>query len=263
MQSITANYFELGTTVSHAESRLNGVRIVGGLLTIDSITSISDVHYNADGEAKGTSSTIVQGAKMLGQPVTIGTDGVHADNSPVDPALLQQAGLSVRLVGATNGPDGSFMTAQSEGVVIEYTHDVTNAPSLPSPPPNPITQTSPSLNGTYFVHYNLATVSSRALARNLTFTGSVTGSSGSLGSSGATLSSLNPGVAAPSGFTGSQSTAPASALNPPGDTTGSNASFLGLDFDLRWLYLAAMLAAFAMCLAPRLILPARLPAPKG
>jgi hypothetical protein len=38
---------------------------------------------------------------------------------------------------------------------------------------------------------------------------------------------------------------------------------LGLDFDLRWLYLAFTLAAFGMCVAPRLVLPARLPGLKA
>jgi hypothetical protein len=260
IQSTTANLFDGSATVSHAESRLNGVRLIGGLMTIDSITSIADVHFTVGGDAIGTSSTTVQGAKVLGQPVTIDDKGVHPDgNSQASTQSLQDAGLSVKLVGASNGPDSKgFMTAQSQGIVVEFTQPVDNAPTLPPPPDNPLTKTSPSVNGVYFVHYNLATVASKALARNLA--SAVKSSSGGL-----TLSPSNPptGSAAPSGFTGGTAKAPASALAPADDSGPSNASFLGLDFDLRWLYLAFTLAAFGMCVAPRLVLPARLPGLKA
>ena len=190
IQSTTANLFDGAATVSHAESRLNGVRLIGGLMTIDSITSIADVHFTVDGDAIGTSQTMVQGAKVLGQPVTIDDKGVHPDGNPnVNSQPLQDAGLTVKLVGATNGADDKgFMTAQSQGVVIEYSHPVDTGISLPPPPPNPITQTPPALNGVYFVHYNLATVSSKALARNLTFGSGTTGGS----SSAATVSPIAP-----------------------------------------------------------------------
>jgi len=169
IQATTQNFFESKAEVSHAESRLNGVRFIGGLMTIDSITSIADVHFTVDGDAIGTSSTTVQGAKVLGKPVTIDDKGVHPEgNSGADTSALESAGLTVKLVGATNGPDPKgFMTASSEGLVVEYSHDVQTGVQIPNPAPNPLLPTSPNPNGTYFVHYNLATVSSRAFARNL------------------------------------------------------------------------------------------------
>ena len=258
IQSTTTNLFDGPAEVSHAESRLNGVRIIGGLMTIDSITSVSDVHFTVDGDAVGTASTTVQGAKVLGQPVTIDDKGVHPDgNDQTGPQLLKDAGLSVRLVGATHGPDSKgFMTAASDGLMIDYTHDVETGVTLPPPPPNPVTQTPPALNGTYFVRYNLATVASKAFARNLTF-----GSGSTLGSSSVQSAPLSPsGTAAPSGFTGGTSTAPAAALAQAADEglTSNPASF-NLDFDLRWLYLAFTLTGLGMCLAPRIVFPARLP----
>ena len=261
IQSSTQNLFEGPAEVSHAESRLNGVRMIGGLMTIDSITSISDVHFTVDGDAIGTSSTTVQGAKVLGKPVTIDDKGVHGENGDdTEAQALQSAGLSVRLVGAKHGPDDKgFMNASSEGVVIDYTRDVQTGIQLPPPPPgNPLLPTSPNVNGTYFVRYNLATVSSRAFARNLSSL------SGSLGGSSSTFnSSLTPpsGAAAPSGFSGGTSSAPAAALAPAGDSDvgGANSAFATLNFDLRWLYLAFTLVGLGMCIAPRLIVPARLP----
>jgi hypothetical protein len=260
IQSTTANLFEGSTAVSHAESRLNGVRFIGGLVTIDSITSIADVHFTADGDAVGTSSTTVQGAKLLGSPATIDDKGIHPDgNSDVGTEALKQSGLSIRLVGATNGPDKGFMAAQSQGVVVDFTRDVNTGLSLPPPPPNPITQTSPALDGTYFVRYNLASVSSRALARNLTSSTKSSGSGGFIPS----VSAIPPsGAGKPSGFTGGTVTAPAAALAPAsgdGGDTGTKPTFFGVNFDLRWLYLAFTLAGFGMCIAPRLVLPARLP----
>jgi hypothetical protein len=70
-------------------------------------------------------------------------------------------------------------------------------------------------------------------------------------------------VGAPSGFTGGTVSAPAQSLTPVSDTAVAKTAFLGLTFDLRWLYLAFTLAAFGMCVAPRLVLPARLPGLKA
>ena len=261
IQSTTQNIFDGPAAVSHAESRLTGVRIIGALMTIDSITSISDVHFTVGGDAVGTSSTTVQGAKVLGRPVTIDDKGVHGENGDDSAAQqLQSAGLSVRLVGAKNGADSKgFMTASSEGLIIEYKRDLQTGVQLPPPPPgNPLLPTSPNLNGTYFVHYNLATVSSRAFARNLSL-----GSGSSVGSGSIHTSPITPpaGVAKPSGFTGGTSSAPAQSLAPADDGSSptSNTAFINLNFDLRWLYLAFTLAGLGMCLAPRLVLPARLP----
>jgi hypothetical protein len=260
IQSTTANLFEGAAAVSHAESRLNGVRFLGGLVTIDSITSIADVHFTANGDAVGVASTTVQGAKILGNPATIDDKGIHPDGNPdVGTQALKDSGLSVRLVGATNGPDKGFMTAQSQGVVVDMTRNVETGLALPPPPGNPLTQTSPSLNGTYFVRYNLASVSSRALARNLSSPAKSSASGGFTPS----VSAVPPsGVAKPSGFTGSTASVPAASLVPASDdggAVGTNAGFFGLNFDLRWLYLAFTMAGFGMCIAPRLVLPARLP----
>jgi len=259
IQSTTANLFDGAATVSHAESRLSGVRLLGGLMTIDSITSVSDVHFTVDGTAVGTSSTTVQGAKVLGQPVTIDDKGVHPDGNPqLSTQQLQDAGLSVKLVGATNGPDAKgFMTAVSEGVAIEFTHPLDTGITLPNLPPNPISQTPPAVNGVYFVRMNLASVSSRALGRNL----GAPSTSGGISIS-PTISPLSPSSSAtPSGFTGGSASAPAASIQPSGtgDTNVSNVGFLGLNFDLRWLYLAFTLVAFGMCIAPKFALSARLP----
>jgi hypothetical protein len=257
IQSATANFFDGGTAVSHSEARLNGVRLVGGLVTIDSITSIAESRYESGADPVGASSTVVQGVKVLGQPATIDDKGIHPEGDPDSGTdALKEAGLSVRLVGATQGiDDQGFMTATARGVVVDFIRDVNTGLSLPSPPENPIgIDTSPSLDGAYFVRYFLASVSTKSFARNLNPVSRPSGSGGTPSFS----TSLPVGAVAPSGFTGATKVVPAASL-PTDDTGGSAPVFFGLTFDLRWLYLAFTLAAFGMCLAPKLVLPARLP----
>ena len=132
---------------------------------------------------------------------------------------------------------------------------------VPPPPGNPLLPSSPTVNGTYFVRYNLANVSSRAFARNLT-----AGGSSFKSSSGSISSSLSPSKTsgATSGFSGGKSSAPAASLaqaasGGDGGVDTSNAAFLNVDFNLRWLYLAFTLVALGMCLAPRFAFTSRLP----
>jgi len=265
IQSLTANLFDGSTAVTHIESRLDGVKILGGLVTIDSITSIAETRYNTGSAPAGASSTTVQGVKFLGQDATIDDQGLHTANPAGNDQLtkaLSEAGLSIRLIAATQGVDEKgFITAQSQGVVIDFSQPVQTGVALPSPPPNPITQTSPSINGTYFVRYNLASVSARTFARDLT----VGGPGGGSVPISPSFSTNPPSVGvAPSGFTGGTVSAPAPApTQPDGQTAAATPTgFLGLDGgNMKYLYLAFTLATLGMCLAPRLALPARLPGP--
>jgi hypothetical protein len=264
VQSTTRNFFEGSTAVSHAESRVNGVSIFGGLVTIDSVTSISEVRFAVGADPVGASSTTVQGVKFLGQDATVDDQGLHpVDSSLVDPMnqVLAGLGLSMKLVGATQGFDEKgFMTAQTGGVAVDFIHPVQTGVNLPPPPPpfNQIIATSPTINGDYFVRYNLAAVSSRALARDLTIGGSTGGIikpsfSASAPSSGGT----------PSGFTGGTVSAPAPTPTLPSESAPlATTGFLGLEGGkIKFLYLAFTLATLGVCLVPRLALPARLPGP--
>jgi len=265
VQSTTANFFDGSTAVSHVESRINGVKMFGGLVTIDSIASIAEARFSGNADPVGASSTTVQGVKVLGQDATVDDQGIHANNPADNDQLtkaLSDAGVSVHLVGATQGFDNKgFMTAQSQGVVFEFRQPITNAPTLPSPPDNPILNTtSPTLNGTYFVRYNLAAVSARAFARDLSF-------GKPLGSLTPSFSASAPtGGATPSGFTGGTVSAPAPAPSQVGGgdegVAGVSTGFLGIDAGkVKLLYLAFTLATLGVCLVPRLALPPRLPGP--
>ena len=265
IESTTANLFEGTVAVSRTTSRLTGLRLLGGIVTIDSITSIAEARYAADADPVGTSSTVVEGVTVLGQAATIDDNGVHPTDDPSDESLNQalgSVGATLRLVGATQAfDDRGFMTARSDGVTFEFNRAVETGVTLPPPPPNPISATSPSLDGTYFVRYNFASVRSRAFARELSLGGGSVGGSTSLlptGSAGAPLPAPS-GTATPSGFTGGTlAAAPPAAPGAPTTEAGSPIGFT-LNFDLRWLYLAFTLGTLGICIAPRWMLPARLP----
>jgi hypothetical protein len=260
VQATTTNRFEGSTVITHSESVVSGVRLLGGIATIDSITSIADVRYAPGVAPVGTSSTTVQGFKVLGQPATITDQGVQGEGSPqgVNDGLnqaLNSQGLFIRLIPAVQEQDaGGFMTARAQGVVVDYSRDIQTGVPIPPPPSTPLTPTSPKVDGVYFARYNFASVHARALARDLSFAG---------GGAGISVPSVTGGSAASSGFTGGSTVAPAAAPPigaNPGESIVSKPTLFGFTFDLRWLYLASTLAALGMCLAPRLVLPARLPA---
>jgi hypothetical protein len=258
IKAITSNAFEgKATVISHAESTVTGVRLLGGLVTIDSISSVAESRYTNGADPVGQSSTTVQGAKVLGQPATITQDGlVVGDGSgtggtdPLNQAAtqaLKDSGLVVKLIGATQGVDDKgFMTASAQGVLVDYTTTL---------------NTGGQGSGTYFVRYNLATASARAFDRDISRPSSSTG-----GSSSSSFTPSKPSVGPTSGFTGGKVTAPAGSAAPaaagaaPATDEQAAGSVAGLDpVRLKWLYLSFTLATLGVCLVPRLLLPARLP----
>jgi hypothetical protein len=251
----TANSFEgAATVISHAESAVTGVRLLGGLVTIDSIASVADSRFTNGADPVGSSSTTVQGVKVLGQPATIDDQGLKVgdgSSSGGSQALndaatqaLKDSGLTIKLVGATQGVDDKgFMTAGSQGVVVDYSRTI---------------DTGGQGSGTYFVRYNLASVATRAFDRDISHPSSSTG-----GTSSPSVAPIKPTPGPTSGFTGGkvvapppQAAAPAAVAAPEGAAN----TIPGLDpARLKFLYLSFTLATLGVCLVPRLALPARLP----
>ena len=256
--AITSNTFEgSATVISRAEATVTGVRVLGGLVTIDSIVSTAESRYTNGADPVGTSSTTVQGVKVLGQPATIDDQGLQVGDGsgnggtgPLNDAAtkaLAESGLTIKLVGATQGVDDKgFITAASQGVVVEYRRTV---------------DTGGQGSGTYFVRYNLASVSTRAFDRDLSRPTSSTG-----GTTTPSITPAKPSTGPTSGFTGGTAVAPAAPPAAAGapeaaSDPASPASSGGLGtVRLKWLYLSFTLATLGVCLVPRLLLPARLPA---
>lgn len=259
VRSTTRSFLDGSASVSQATSTVSGIRLFGGLVTIDSVTSTAEAR-SADGEDPvGTSNTVVQGLAVAGQPAEVGPDGVRAGEQATGgpdaanaamASALEGAGLSIRLLDATQGTDESgAMTATAQGVLVDFRRPL----SLPN-----------GLSDEYFAALQLASVSSRALAYEIRVTPQpIAAPSGS-----SPLPAFTP-TAAPapvSGSTGGTTVgaapAPPAAAGGAAATEAPSTSRTGLVIDpgkIRFLYLSFTLAALGLCLAPKLTVPARLP----
>jgi hypothetical protein len=95
-----------GKATAHADSRLNGVSVAGGLVKISSVHAVSTTTPAGDGKPVTDAELHVEGATVSGQVVTIDTAGVHAGpaNVPADlqdqstAQALEAAGVRLRIV---------------------------------------------------------------------------------------------------------------------------------------------------------------------
>jgi hypothetical protein len=138
--SHSRTYFEGSTLLVTAESVLKGVDI-GGQLHIDQITSSATGKIDGAkiGEAKAV--TTVSGATVAGQGVTIDSTGIHVgpggDNGllkkTVNSALAKLAsqGIDVRSLGTTHTARPQKVAAETGGLLVIVTKDV-SAPPLPA-----------------------------------------------------------------------------------------------------------------------------------
>ncbi len=97
-----------------------------GMLKIDSI--ITDLKATSEGAAtKLSGGTKISGASLLGQPVTIDTAGIHADDSGTDVSrtgqlnqLLAGAGIRVSLAEPTQSVGGAAGQRAANGLRIDF-----------------------------------------------------------------------------------------------------------------------------------------------
>ena len=255
----TSNAFDGQTLVAHAEAHVGGIRLLGGLVTIDSIASVAESR-SADGQPPvGTSSVTVQGVTVAGQRASIGSDGVvigdtgNGDPNALNSALnqlLNAAGISIRLIGANQEQTAAgIMNATATGVEIDFAHelDFKNTPLADL-----------GLTDVYTAKLIFASVSAGDLARNITISVPKVkvGSTISPGSSTSTHAAGFSGGSA----VGTPQAAPASEAPAATTATGERAGFLGIDPGrIKFLYLSFTLVALGLCISPRLTLPARFP----
>jgi hypothetical protein len=109
---------EADKTTASAESISRGLSFGEGTLTVISVRSRSVTEYT-QGETKPVTATelVVEGARVQGQLVTVGTDGVHAGDQTVPipfgegaenlNEVLKRAGLTVRTISAEPAQGGA------------------------------------------------------------------------------------------------------------------------------------------------------------
>jgi hypothetical protein len=258
----TSNSFDGPTLVSHSESHIQSIHLLGGLLTIDSLTTVAESRSADQTAPVGTSSVSIEGVTVAGQKAGIGSNGITfgdsgaGDPNTVNDALnqtLANAGVAVKLIGATQSQSASgLMNATAQGVEIDFAHpvDFSRTPLA-----------ALGLTDTYTAKLLLGFSSTGDLARNLNVTRPLTGLTPGGSSTGASTSGVSSGSKVGTPQTGAPA---AGAAGGAGDNQGSgnsqDASFLGLDPGrIRFLYLSFTLVALGLCLSPRLTVPHRLP----
>ncbi|HEY3702414.1 MAG TPA: hypothetical protein VGL32_09165 [Acidimicrobiales bacterium] len=269
------------TLVAHAETRLSGVDLLGGMIHVDSILTTSDYQANDHGTDKHVDHVTVHGVTAGGQPATIDQNGVtvgtatqggpilDAINSALQSAL-QASGSQVHLLGDTTNPPQPIGgtgcgKAEADGLSLHLQADASQVPA----------------GDVYFTNLTLgsactAATTSSQLASDL---GGAAGSGGTdLGgtgsSAGAGSSDQGASLADSSGLAGTPGTpaTPGSLAASSGARGGTHVTrhggsgFLGEIIDqalvthrLDAVYLAFTLAFAGLFLGSRLLIPARLP----
>lgn len=119
------------TAVTTAKSVVHGFSLLGGMVTIDSVTTDLKATSNGnDGATQGT--TRVAGAAVAGQPVTIDETGVHPVTDGAKPLTdaLAQGGISIKVTSHHENKDGGLAERVADGVVIEIDYNGQTAPVI-------------------------------------------------------------------------------------------------------------------------------------
>jgi hypothetical protein len=270
------------TLVVHAETRLSGVDLLGGMIHVDSILTTSDYQTNDHGTDKHVDHVTVHGVTAGGQPATIDQNGVtvgsNTQGGPILDAVnsalqtaLQASGSQLHLVGETSNPPQPIGGAgcgkgEADGLLLHLQADASQVP----------------MGDVYFTNITLGSActaaTTSAQSTDLGGAGGVTdlGSSDSAtqgapagADQGAALSSSaalpgTPGTPGTPGSLAASSSSPGRRGGHPGSRGGSG--FFGEIVDqalvahrLDTVYLAFTLAFAGLFLGSRLLVPARLP----
>ncbi|MDP1794789.1 MAG: choice-of-anchor P family protein, partial [Acidimicrobiales bacterium] len=164
-----------GALVTRATTTISGLKLVGGIVRIGSIDSVSETRDDGQGGRTATADLDVSGVTVAGQPAKITNKGIVVNDpknpTPLNKALFDQANNLVKQFGIkvtalkteeTLESDGPAV-ASVGGVLVEFTRNVTGLPLLPSPiaPGQQL-----ELNGQYTVSVQLAQTGAKSTAAN-------------------------------------------------------------------------------------------------
>jgi hypothetical protein len=246
-----------------ADTTIGGLRLLGGLVQIGSITSVSTLLTGGPGAPEVHSSFEVGGVTVAGIPAQITDDGlvVGDPSTSTGPIIqmvaravssaLESLGFRLETLGVAQGESNGIPFAEAQGLLVEFTTPLTGLPAVPGP------LGDIDLNGDYGVRLQLGSSGVRGFADTFVDDAGEDGgvvddgfsTDGSTG--GGTFDGLPPLTTTPDGSpTAGPDEAAAGPLRPISDRFADR---MGL------LYLSFTLGALALCLTPRLTLPARLP----
>lgn len=139
---------EGGVLVSRSESRVDGVSIMGGLVTFDGVRALAESRVTEAGEPELAARTHVGNVSIAGTRVRVGDEGIEVGGMVIPPGGLPDtvrpsgiAGrvnevvkayrLSIRPLGSDTEADGRTGRARAGGVIMEAAFPL-DGPSLPS-----------------------------------------------------------------------------------------------------------------------------------
>jgi hypothetical protein len=257
----TDQRFVDGKLVLDARATVAGLRLLGGIVRIGSIDSHSKLVLEPSKPPVPTTTFDVTGVEVAGRPARIGEHGLEvagAGSGPVQDRLnaqvaqlLQDRGLRLTVL-PTAGDVGDTPGASIGGLSIELTTPIDGLPPVPGPTGDA------DLNGAYGIRLNVGATGVRGFTDRFTDDASFEPVAGS-GDAGSFDSGLpSPSVEPPAGDVPT-ARPPSTPATPRLQPIAS-----GLLADrVRLLYLCFTLAGVALCLTPRLTLPARLGGPGG
>lgn len=274
VESVTAHTDQRivdGALVVDSRATVSGLRLLGGLVRIGSVVSHSRVVSLPGAEPVVEAGIEASGVEVAGSPAQLTDQGLvvgdpSAPSGPVDQqvasqaaAILEGADFRVETLEVEQADIDGIPYASAGGLLIEFSTPLEGLPPLPSPIGDL------DVNGAYGVRMVLGSTGARGFADSfgdapLTSGGrspavSPTGGSSVGGTGGSRLPAVSPSPAA------GPAPAPAATPDAPAAPDLEPAGTLADVFADRmpFLYLAFTLTALALCLTPRLTLPARLP----
>ena len=271
-----------GGLVTDSRVTLSGIKLVGGLIQIKSLVSESQVTDDANGKRTSDASFHVTGVTVAGVPAQITNKGIvlgSPDNKTKIPAAAIDAAngvlkaLNITLATLpteeTTGKASGPAKASVGGLIISMARDVEGLPPVKLPDPSgQIPVNNVDLNGVYTLTVQLGLTGVLGSAANYgsdeDLTGPIDDALGTDVGGEFTDNSFDGTDFGGDTATGGGKT----ALGPTrsvGTTQGNTlvrsvANNFGGRLGL--FYLALMFGVLALCIAPRIALPARLPGRK-
>ena len=277
--SRTNQYTEKGGLVTDAKVTLSGVKLIGGLIQMKSLTSESRVTDDASGKRTSDATFQATGVTVAGKPATITNKGLQL-SSPNDAinGVLKALNIKVALLpteeltSKTDAPS----KANVGGLIVSMSRDVEGLPPVSFPDPSgQIPVNNVDLNGVYTVTVQLGLTGVLGSAANYgaddgnllgtvdnTLGTDVGGDFTDNGNLGFDNSSSFDGATSDSSGGGNTALGPTRSVGSQNNPTLVRSVTDKFGGRLRFLYLALMFSVLALCIAPRLVSPARLPGPK-
>lgn len=268
--SHTDQHLEAGVLSVDAESVLSGIRLVGGLIKIASLRSVSHVTDDAAGKRTAVSDLDVSGVTVAGVPAKITEDGlvVGSPSGSTGPLqqqlqtavnqLLEAMHIKLTLLDSEETLDDGTgqAVAATGGLLLEIATQAQDLPTVPGP----LGEIDP--NGTYVGSIQLGNTAASGGAASFgvdepsvdvggPLVGDVSFDDGGLpGFDAGGQVDLGPTAAPPADRTAPDATRPPQLVRSLTDPFGGRVGFV---------YLSFMFTVLGLCLLPRFTLSARLP----